>query len=566
MAKSISVASFRVVLEIGETEYECTDVSINFGLNRIPTAICGLASGRNVRTLQRATIHNTAGDFVHIMPATISLHPKGSWSTRETGDRWSEAGPKYIFIGYAASLGYRRSLGELTPTVQLVHWLSDLSFSSVLSNQSHPANPSAFRWWSAGYPEGIQATEKIKFVRDLVSASNFFASRITEDFWSKSLHQMFASLANRDILWNFGPDQCRGTRTTNIEMQKALRRFETKKSDDVRTASEGHHAVGASSPWWKPLSLQMGSVETQMARAIREFVINKVNETYFNATVWDKLVSELAASFFFSIVPRVHTAMVVPFTPGLRTTFSDEYGNGKVLDMRDISETDFASATLRPLRAVGVLESRMVSDSGLNRSTPVRRLGGCFAPDADATGMVLYREPPYWLTNVARHAHKPARTVFNKTPATATTPVLQIVNEEQLAQLDSPAKAANESIDYYSRIAHCFYVQEMLRGRYMVVQGKLRFDLAPGTTVAIRNISPRFLGSHDQLSRDMVGSISRVGITINSQIPAAATSFQLDYIRTSAENESDKTSTERHPLYSAIFTGAPLVDGYLFPE
>lgn len=129
----------------------------------------------------------------------------------------------------------------------------------------------------------------------------------------------------------------------------------------------------------------------------------------------------------------------------------------------------------------------------------------------------------------------------------------------------TPVDVGNNARNYYDAAAHYLFNQEALRGRYATVRGKLRFDLAPGTTVRLVNADSLFLGD-DQLNQDRVASITRVSTSISADPPHASTAFQLEHVRTADENEDDKMSAAEHPFYVNAFSGSSLVDAYLFPE
>lgn len=566
MAKSTARMEFDLAVRLNGREYRVSDVSMNFGLNKIPNARASLAIGRDARTLERALIHDTANDLTLMVPAEIVFRPKGEWSPDDAGfppglGRWDEAGEHVIFVGYLTGTGYRKQLGEVRFSVYLTHWLSDLNFSSALSNQSHPANPARFRWRAVYGPQGKSTSAKSHFIANYVSDSVFTAQSISTDFWAQSLHPFFCQLSKQDILYKISGGGCDGLDASNAESQNALRRFERARGQTDRVG--GSCEDGAQSPYWKPLAMQMDFVEAIMARSISYYCRHAALESYFSSTLWDKLVGVLGPAFYFAVVPRVQTAMVVPFVPGLQTTFDQEFGNGKVIDIRDVTYIDTSAMIPRPLRAVGVLQSGASSRTGAHERTPFQLLGGCHAVNTPK-GMVLYKQPPPWLAGAPAHAHNMPRTAYAPTPGSGTTPP-DPGSSEGDSSGETPVSAANQMASYYDNAAHYFFAQEMLRGRFAVVQGKLRFDLAPGTNVAIRNAEPLFLRG-DQLSQDAVASVIRVGIVMNAEAGQAGTSFQLEHLRTARENGDPRTSVERHPLYKEFFTGAPLLHDYVFPE
>ena len=556
---------FDLVFRFNGQEYRVADASTNFAINKIPTGSVSLAIGRDARTLDRALIHDTADQFREVLPAEIVFRPTGEWSPEDAGfdsgkGRWDSVDEQVIFNGFVAGSGYRKQRGAVRFNVSLVHWLSNLNFSSALSNQSHPGNPVRFRWRAVYGSQGASTTAKTNFIADYVSDDLFTTTNIAEDFWAKSLHPFFCQLSEQDILSELGEDACVGLDGSNTASQEALRRFEKQKGDDdvVGEACDD----GASSPYWKPLRFQLGFVEQIISKSISRYCRRQAMESYFSSTLWDKLVGELSPAFYFSIVPRVHTAMAVPFVPGLRQTFDQEYGNGKVLDIRDITYLDTNGLSQRPLKAVGVLQPYGASRTGMYDRTPLQQLGGCYV--GGEAGMVIYKQPPPWLSSAPGHAHRMQRTAMPASPGSTTTPAEpgSSVGDDTG---ETPASTLNQLKDYYGNVAQAAYAYEMLRGRFAIVQGKLRFDLAPGTNVAIRNASPLFL-DNDQLSQDGVASIVRVGIAMSAESQTAGTSFQLEHLRTAAENERPQTSVERHPLYQDVYTGAPLLHDYLFSE
>lgn len=561
MPKNVVREAFDLVLEVahqsddGEpvwTVYDVTETVLNFALNRIPSAHCALAVGRNARTQQAATIHGTAHTFVQNLPARIWLYPFGDWLPQEAHPRWEKAQEAVIFEGYVAGLGYQRSRGVTSPVVYLSHWLSDLSFSSALSDQSHPGNPAYFRW-PASSRAGVQTTAATEFLTNRTDEALFSDPNIQADFWAKTLHPMFYQLSKEDLLWRIGAGDCEGLPKSNATSQKALRRLETHlaKTDEVGTAE-----TGGGSPYYVPLSMELGGIPAQLSRAMADYFRRAQLEVYFNATTWDKLI-EFASVFKFGIVPKVQTAQFVPLVPGLRTTYA------KDIDIRDVFHMESSAVSVRPLRGVGVLPGTLqtdILDQNMRPAQSLNRLGGCWSPGPQAEGMLMYVQPPVWLNGVLQDLHEPGATLFRPDPRSATTPRTGPADPDpgHLVVVDKLA-------EYFQWQAHYVYAQEMLRGRYTTIQSRLRFDIAPGTNVAVRNAPRKFIAA-DQLSGDYVGTVTKVGILLNASAPLAATSFQLDYTRTAGENEDDRTSIDAHPLYSSVFTGAPLLDAYAFPE
>lgn len=567
---NVSSAKFAAVLEVNSVRYQCVGVSMSFAINRIPSASCSLATGRDVVSLEQAAIHANADQLKMLLPARIIFTPQGEWSPDDGvgANRWFAAGEQVIFEGYLAGFSYQRVLGSLSPVVSLAHWLSDLSFSSALSNQSHPANPYQFNWrafrgsQADGGNNNTQAQNN--FIGSYTALPLFTADNITEDLWAKSLHPFFGVLSEQDILSDFGLSSCNALDRANVDAQKALRRLETHK--EAKDVVGTDYKIGGGSPYHKPLQFRLsgasGQIKDDIAEAIAVMVRDDTENEWFSSTTWDLLVGKLGPLMGFHVVPRVQTAQLVPFLPGLRKTFSDEYNNGKMLDLRDMDSIEPSVNIIRPIRAVGMLQTSPNMTDPLT-GQPLLSLGGCFSPDKDGVGMVLYRRPPRWLDTVPQIDNNMQFTAMSDIPSSSTTPKKPAQSQDKNSS--DPNDVVNQLEDYYTRAAQQAYCEEMLRGRGAVISGKLRFDLAPGTTVNIKNRQPLFLND-DKLTGDLVGTISRVGIMIHAEGAQASTSFQVDYVRTKGENEDDRTSIAEHPLYEGVYTGAPLVHEYLFPE
>jgi hypothetical protein len=571
VGSSVISANFRAVLKIqsskgGFDTHDISSLSLNFGMNKIPVANCTLAVGRNTSTanLTQAAIHSSADDFVSTRPAQIILRPSGAFGTGK--GLWDTAGDTVIFDGYVAGLGYRRTERTAVPVVTLTHWIADMAFSSILSESSHPANPARFRWINnpaggvVAVPDSLDEFVSTHVRRELLQPENFMGGK--GDMWGKVLHPMFADLSDKDVLWKFGEDDCITMKDVNESLQLALKRIETSNggnSDEPGT----DYKVGAKSPYYMPLQLEQGFIPNLVANSLYAFLHKMTLDSYFNSTAWDKIAGELAPALYFSIIPRVQTATVAPFVPGLRQTYR------KSIDFRDVSDWSSSFNSIRPLRAVGVLPTNLMSQAGESPGVPVNVLGGCYSPGPkNRPGMVIYKTPPRWLDQVPLHSHDP--DLNNAASRSSTTPQAPQAPPAGAPPL-TPADAMNSMQNYYGKSARYMFAQEMLRGRSAVLQGKLRFDIAPGSTVKIINTPQKFL-QNDKLAVNFVGSVTRVGVIIDAENATASTSFQIDYLRTEAENKENSTSIDGHPLYEVPpgfkepYTGAPLLHQYLFPD
>jgi len=277
-------------------------------------------------------------------------------------------------------------------------------------------------------------------------------------------------------------------------------------------------------------------------------------ESYFSSTLWDKIVGEIAPQFAFAVVPKIRTAQIIPFVPGLRHTYDVE------LDLRDLVAMDMQSRVQRPLQAVGVMSCAINSHSNAwTDVVPLNHVGACFSPDPSPRGMVRIVPSPHWLSELPASAPGAAQTALSL-GGLETDPAAKVGENKTDVTV---AEAANAMQDYYGRYAHAIYAREMLRGRWGIVSGKVRFDIAPGTTVFLRNQDPIHIPG-DAQSQNLVGEVVRVTGMLSAEDRKGSTAFQIAYLRTELENTQDATSVDQHPLYEDHFQGAPLLHAYKF--
>lgn len=563
----VVIAKLDAYLEIeGLGEYEISSVVTNWGVNEIPMAECSLAVGRLAGEEQiRSLVHETLEDMRTMLRCSVYFSATGDYAP---GQSWP-SGYTRIFDGYLTGVGYRRSEGQMQYVVSIIHWLADLHFSSVLSAQSHPRTASDYTYRAvfqslladqAGFA-GLGGGPVL--ISQLRAHRMFAADRLVEDFWGRSLKAFFVEIANEEHL------NVTGELIDLVNLNG--------KNDAALAALARMEGVGGNeqdlelSDYTPPLSLSTvrdGSLAAQVAMSIAEFIGRATGETLARQTIWDVLVGSLAPAFMFGVIPLVEKALVVPRVQGLREAYTNKVSSS------DFNFLDFSSYIPRPLRAM-VVEAALQSDTAFaglgNANVPAAiGVGGYFAPDSvpNGKGMIRFIGLPPWLNNIPSSGAGAGRTtgVNGQRPiATATTPKDEDDEEIRNSRFGQTHNGAWEgSADLFNRYARAMYIAEALRGRSGQLVGKLRFDIAPGSTILIEGRSEQFLGDEDQLGRTVIGEAARVSVGINCESSRAGTSMTLLNLRGESENEDDATSIESHPLYSTVFKGAPLLDKFSF--
>jgi hypothetical protein len=562
MSDTVAVAYMQMDLKIvidGKI-YDCASFSMNYSLSGIPMAqaclsvgVCVLPGETSVGQDSPAMIHQTAGSILRMQPCSVYFKADGEWTPG--GQSWP-GGWIRIFKGYVTGFGSQKVRGSMRVTLNMVHWLADLEFSSSLSNQTHPSSCFQFSSRAVYVQDGLTAsTGKPTNLGQHTGHALLTPGNISADLWGQCLQPLLCNIANKD-LFKFKPNNAcfAGAGKTNKRGLAALQLM------------EGNSQCGTSpSQWYVPLAMAVEEAASQLSKSISDYIGHQRLDSCVSQTLWSKLIGDYGANFFFAVSPRVESAIVFPYTAALQSTYTKE------LKAVDVSYLGIDAALSKPLRSVQVLGKHGFRMSNHDRNGPsvfnVVGAGGCYAPPGiEDDGLILVKDCPDWMANVGLTSHSANNTSMGKnrqpTP-TATTPGAGFRGGEDGKTSADTHVACNSA---YDRLAHVWYAAECLRGRFGVVYGKLRFDIAPGSTIAVENTQEIHLAASDALgNQNYVGMVTRVSIEIDAEGSRAGTGFQLASVRTNTENDNGIVSVPGNPIYNnAAWKGCPLVEEYLF--
>jgi hypothetical protein len=527
-----------------------------FALNQIPRASVSLGVGRDTETNKAAKIHDIWHNLKRFSKAKLVLESHGQY---DEDNKWPGK-PITIFDGMIDGTGGDNSAMQ----VQLAHWLLDLEFSTALSADSHPANPAdmTFRAIRGTLIPGAGAAPPNSLITSDCQLDGLGLDKIT---------------ASADIWANcFKPVLCAVAGKKHVKMSSQLNPCQfLLDGDNTRGLAALNRIAGPASNcntpypcYLPPLKLRGGTVSPAAGTLYKAAVKDTVH-SYLSTTLWGKLTGHFAAYVHCAIVPQVDRALFAPVCPGLQQTYC------KVLDIDDWDKQSLQLSTNKPLRGVGVTGKHYGTDGrdpeGKDQKRPsIMGLAGCYAPEnPDKDGLLLFVGAPPWLENVAStdySARKTSGIKDRKVPSTALTPHPPIDELAGSADGKSPAEQVSEATQLYRNYAKATYLRETLRGRTMNVRTKLRFDIAPGSNVIVRNTGDLFLLPNQQLVGELIGTVTKVTYTISADPATAETRFELAWLRTVDQNKSEMFSTDGHPLIDSLFTGAPLVDELSFGD
>ena len=112
----------------------------SFAMNTIPTASIMVAVGRNVETDAPATIHAALPDLKQQEVIKVFLTAT-VMDSEETDTGVVDGLRMLIFEGKVVGTGCRRTQNGAHFTINMLHWLGDINYTSAISCSSHPGNP-----------------------------------------------------------------------------------------------------------------------------------------------------------------------------------------------------------------------------------------------------------------------------------------------------------------------------------------------------------------------------------------------------------------------------------------
>lgn len=542
---------FRVKVEIDGTTFEdeVVSVSATYALNDIPTATATIACGVNMTTSAASKIHSAMNTLKPRMPATIDV-------TIETPHgRINKSPPEThrVFEGYYIGIGIQRAENNANFILHFVHWLDDLNCGSILNGNWYPgasadmAQTALYGALSNAPGSGARkdgfAVPLADPTLDLITLRN-----MTSDLWGSVLKPILLALSNKRHPMSQG--RCIGADNNNKIVQLAL--------DKIPNGA----------PTQVPLKLKIPAIDATLIGLTAQAGISKMltNGLAYN-TMWSKLVGELAAGFLFAVSPAATCANVIPFFGGLQIS-----ANGtawRTIRLNDYNYANFNSSQRQLLESINVYYPYVSNSNvaaGREAGAPMRSYCPPVAkyPDLPAVaggraeGVIMVRELPTWLhnnTEVSGYAHEalmpeidthdPGKGSSTPTGGVTVRPPITVSQHKGIA----------------TQYCEHWFKTEILNQRYGEFSGKLRFDIAPGSMLAIEvppeppPVNPMSTGREPS---HMYASVTKVSYVINAEQHKAGTSFVLSNLRTEAENNILTLVSPKPPLYNEPWYGGPL--------
>lgn len=533
-------------------------ISITYGLNDIPTASAQIALGRDARTGDDSPVYTQVNAIKQMAEAEIViLGSLGDFTSSGAGgvrQQFPFAARTVIFKGYVSGLTYRRSAGRVTMIINFVNQLFDLSASSGGSKDIVPGAPHSFMQGilEAGPGGTYYTTAATKLVQDLPQQLNTdFSKAILESLhWIASNNQL---QTHDQGIWC--KNAVSGPINTTQENSLALNAIDQFGSwEGIATFSGSSYMA----PYASTCPLLLFSNGYQLATKV---ISDQIGNSIAATSMWGMLVNSVLPGFGAGIIPMARGAILAPLLPMARkhqaTIFPEDY-----------ADFNLSAQSQRPLYGVGVMANYVMGT--LTDKDPKQCVGASFVASAKngppvTDGMWLFVNAPPWLEDFAN---------FDPKAATGDADVVKVLSDVSHDAVGVNNIAVDRDIgsevpewnEGMSKYAQMMYATQALRGREGTLVGKLRFDIAPGTTIKISSKGNELSAGVDTLATDMLGLVARVTISINAEQASAVTTFELTNLRTAKENETDRFSLEEHPFFGPnYFKYAPIVPELSLP-
>jgi hypothetical protein len=534
-----SVNKIRLWAVVGGVQIELTRVELEYPLSAIPRATLVCAIGRDVRSLLPANIHGVYDQLKVNVPITVWAEAAEVANSGISGGEWP-IGPFIVFLGIIVGVGYRKSRsGAANLTLACRHFLVDLEFSYTPNKKTHPLNMGNFH-----NQAGIKMAGGVHFLISTLAKKYFTRDNVVDDYWARSLQPWMVDICNQRQIF-----EGEAVENGNDDAIGVLRMFEPFVGPVNPFTGIGSYKFGV------PMSMNnFGIFGTRPG--IDAIVTDASNEglrAFLGATIWEKIVSDYGSRYLFSVCPMATRALVVPVIPGLKTLWN-------TIDPVEYDSISLSNFLPRPLRGV-ILETganSMTGAWGLRRGggQDIKTIGGRFENANMDEGMLYFREAPQWIANAvsqmawsqfcARLFHGNAFAGGAGVPAPFPKPV----------DLRAQAKIL------WDEYAKAIYLYEVFKTRKGTVTGRIRFDIAPGSSIGLITTEEKFIKQTGVNIGEQIlyGIVTNVSIMIDSEAVQGYTSFEVSYLRDEFENNDINLTTLQHPLWSKAWAGAPLVE------
>lgn len=504
----------RLWLELDDLTLEVINAQFVFRINDIPYGILSLAIGNDAVKMQSSAVHENIARLSTY--ARIKVWCQIDRPTEITSG--TPNGTFVIFDGYInGKPGIEKSAGTVSYVIHVMHWLGFADRTSCFSPTAAPDTP-ANLFVNLGFSLDAAANNP----NSPASSVTSFGATITQfptDVWG-TIAKILRDQANQV---NFS--SIAGVTQANTAVLEVLDRFD----QDIDRATLA-------------LSASLVPFASNMQNALAGAVFSLLN----GSTAWNKILT--AANLFgFAVIPTVTSATAAPHVTA----------NNRVFKHIPLSEVVAVQALAYQNRPIGGVTLLKVGESSEHNSsnaislqfTPIGRFASQ-VPDGLLPGVIKFVQAPPWLSLSGLASQYAGSSV--------TGEIHTSQNDEKYEQASTADHPLTEAINALSTagdtIARWLFTEEQYRMRQGSIATRLRFDIAPGSSIRLDLSEAPLLSELNQIQ----ANVYAVELGIDSRSASASTVLRLNGLRTDADGENP--GIDVHPMYdSAVWFGTELV-------
>jgi len=551
---------------ISVTSFQC-----DYTINQIPQATIEAPLGMT-RDYLISTAHVLSGNLFRI-PIVVVASINYGFSTPGTLGLLLDhplAYPKVflLFSGYVTRVTVVRREKGAFASLSCVHWLSQLDFSSGLSSIIHPNNPghltfpAFFKTGAGGFLRGnARGFSPLEVIQGLLTVEE-----LKDDPWEYGIYRWLGFLAATDAAYFAQPYVLNA-------LNSIIYKFYVIEPPNI--IPQLRPALRPRTDYPDAERILANIADSLAGRTTNHTKNDLLNITSLaQNTIWSKLVNELSPELQFVICPMPGRARVIPYNPVFapvkfpQTVFALDsnwyvpfkYSNVVSFTIRtdQIFSTVETSAAQIPVKVFGLYGNYApLAGSTLEVNNALQSfIGGYYAAPEITAGQIVLEKAPFFLSiSSVPSVYLGQMISFNRATMRRLPAAIQARREIALAGL-----AEQRILD---RMAKFLYAKKLTEHRQLEIAGPLRFDICPGSIIAIEAVGSNYLPGSFALDTAVIGYVYSVGydIDLNRQNTPARTIFRLTNLRNIFENCYTQSFTvSNHPLYKYSFIGGTMAN------
>lgn len=541
----------QIYLQVNDRLIPLVAYSANFGVNEIPQLSCVVGAGRNVIEGDASVdIDEIIREIVTTRPEVVVL---GRFFGQESAENQYDGEETVLFRGKVSHAGTTRTRGRVESVIYIKHWLSGLDEASLAVPFSYPTSSANLILPAISQRNFTQSGNQNLLNSPRGLALPLLAWEFPNDL-TKNMQDLWGNLV-LPFLENMAKTRSAGI-TTGIPkcVADVLDEPHQKTLNALKRMAASSRDEGLPS-YAVPLSVlnQVPGVAGQSIGAvniirhnIRRSLTSIPTIQMAQSTAWGYILNVLNPSVHSMVVPQIEQALVVPRCAAINKHWQ------KVIARDDIIQMDTQQPASTPVRgyliglSYAAASIRDGSAEGSGSSENVQ--GVCWTPTpTPESGLLKYAPAPPWLQSVPLIQTDISELSQSVSRGVAGPGEPSKVDQEELAALGD---------EYAALYAKAMYNHERLMHRTMKLSVRLRWDIAPGSTVKVETGEDNIDGLHGTF----YGLVTRVTIMIDVSTKSAMTMLMLSHIRTEAEQISggEELTIDRNPLFDTNFVGAPI--------